>query len=93
MIASVFSWILSRQRELNSEAQMNVSKVIDSLLELNNAYFLTTDQSSEGCFYFPEVNPNAPVRFRGKCDETIQAVPNFNPVLVNTTVLFLVLLL
>ncbi|CAB3249407.1 unnamed protein product [Arctia plantaginis] len=76
----IFSWILSRQRTLNATAQIEVNNVIGSLLELNNAYFLSTDQSSEGCFYFPEVNPDAPVRFRGKCDESIPAVPNFNPV-------------
>ncbi|XP_063539025.1 uncharacterized protein LOC134748235 [Cydia strobilella] len=74
----VNAWILSRDQQLSAESQIEVNTVIASLLDLNTAYFQATDQSANGCFYFPVYQSGQPVVFPGTCDNTIAAVPSFN---------------
>lgn len=74
----VYSWILSRTRQLPQSAQIEVNRVINSILYLNNAYYEQADQSDDGCFYFPEPSPDEVVEFRNQCDDTIPVVSNFN---------------
>lgn len=74
----MYSWILSRTRQLPASAQIEVNQVIDSIIDLNNAYYEETDRTDEGCFYFPVPSPDEIVEFRNPCDETIPAVSNFN---------------
>ncbi|XP_026333313.1 uncharacterized protein LOC113240270 [Hyposmocoma kahamanoa] len=74
----VYSWILSRTRQLPPSAQIEVNRVINSILYLNNAYYEQADQTDDGCFYFPEPSPDEVVEFRNQCDETIPVVSNFD---------------
>ncbi|XP_045453252.1 uncharacterized protein LOC123662453 [Melitaea cinxia] len=74
----VNSWILSRTKQLNSQAEAAVDSVIRSNLDLNNRFFIQSNQSDEACFYYPEPAPNTPVVFRGQCDPNIPAMPSFN---------------
>ncbi|XP_049878078.1 uncharacterized protein LOC126375226 [Pectinophora gossypiella] len=74
----VFSWILSKNRELSWETQVAVNQVVDSILDLNFNYYQPTNQTDDDCFYFPEHADDSPVVFRGECDMNIPAVPNFN---------------
>ncbi|CAG9565651.1 unnamed protein product [Danaus chrysippus] len=73
----VNSWILSRSRQLSQSAQVAVDDVIRSEVELNTRFYVQTNQSDDGCFYFPEPSGQR-VIFPGQCDETIQAIANFN---------------
>ncbi|XP_061721997.1 uncharacterized protein LOC133528578 [Cydia pomonella] len=74
----VNAWILSRDQELSAASQIEVNRVIASLVDLNTAYFQDTDQSADGCFYFPVHQAGQRVVFPGTCDDTIAAVPSFN---------------
>ncbi|XP_068619407.1 uncharacterized protein [Battus philenor] len=75
----VFSWILSRTRQMSSTVQERVNQVIRSEIDLNNRFYLISDQTDEGCFYFPEPTTDRPVVFPGQCDMNIRAMPNFQP--------------
>ncbi|XP_046971596.1 uncharacterized protein LOC124538552 isoform X2 [Vanessa cardui] len=75
----VNAWVVSRSRELTPAAEVAVNRVIRSELDLNNRYFIKSDQSNAGCFFFPEPDANRPVTFRGQCDETIPAMASFDP--------------
>lgn len=82
-IISVYSWILSRERTFNATVETEVNNLIDSILELNHIYYLHTDQSLEGCFYFPEPN-GQPVTFRGQCEmNNASAMTGFDAVAVS----------
>ncbi|KAJ8714188.1 hypothetical protein PYW08_007808 [Mythimna loreyi] len=74
----VTSWKLSRTRELTSAAKIEIDKVMSNIRVLEQQYFIARDHSSEGCFYFPEPQPGMPVVFPGQCNNSIEAVPNFN---------------
>lgn len=74
----VYSWILSRRRELSWFSQEEVNQIIDSILDLNHIYFHQTDQTDDGCFYFPEPSPDQLVEFIGPCDDSIPVVENFD---------------
>ncbi|XP_063387670.1 uncharacterized protein LOC134673601 [Cydia fagiglandana] len=74
----VNAWILSRDQQLSAASQVEVNRVIASLVDLNTEYFQTTDQSATGCFYFPVHQSGQRVVFPGTCDDTIAAVPSFN---------------
>ncbi|XP_075983119.1 uncharacterized protein LOC142981240 isoform X2 [Anticarsia gemmatalis] len=73
----VFSWILSRTRQLSAASQTQVDQVVNAIMDLNYAYYAPTDQSDTGCFYFPEPT-GQPVIFPGQCDPNIRAMPNFD---------------
>ncbi|XP_013135715.1 PREDICTED: uncharacterized protein LOC106101136 [Papilio polytes] len=74
----VASWKLSRTKQLTAAAVTIINNVINTVPVLDARYYENTDQSPEGCFYYPEPQPGVPVVFPGQCDNTIQAVPNFN---------------
>ncbi|KAL4702780.1 hypothetical protein ACJJTC_002320 [Scirpophaga incertulas] len=74
----VWSWKLSRTRSLPPIAIALLNEKIDQVNVLNNRYYVTIDQTDASCFYYPEVDSNTPLKFRGKCDQNIQAVSNFN---------------
>ncbi|XP_063831228.1 uncharacterized protein LOC135080516 [Ostrinia nubilalis] len=76
----VWSWILSRSRQLTPAAQEAVNNVVASDVVLNYAYYKPTNQTDSACFFYPEVDASKPVVFRGQCDSSIQTVQNFNPV-------------
>ncbi|KAL0819468.1 hypothetical protein ABMA28_007573 [Loxostege sticticalis] len=75
----VYSWILSKNRQLTPESQVAVDRVLASDVSLNNAYYRRTDQSDEACFFFPPVNPNGNVIFPGQCDTNIRGIQGFDP--------------
>lgn len=79
--SSVWSWKMSRTRSLTEEAISAINEVISTVEVLNNRYYVTKDHSDAACFYFPEPS-DSPVSFRGQCNLTIPAMPNFDPVRV-----------
>ncbi|KAI5642834.1 lipocalin / cytosolic fatty-acid binding protein family domain-containing protein [Phthorimaea operculella] len=76
----VFSWIVSRSPQLSNTTRAAIDQVVNSVKDLNFAYYVESDQSPEACFYYPEPSPDTVVEFRGPCDLSIPAVANFNPV-------------
>lgn len=80
---AVYSWILSRTRQLPQSVQVQVNQVINSIVDLNDAYYQPADQSDDACFYFPEPSPDEVVEFRNECDENIPVQSNFNITAVN----------
>ncbi|XP_038206910.1 uncharacterized protein LOC119828739 [Zerene cesonia] len=74
----VNSWILSRTRQLPDAVKVQVDNVVASYLDLNDWYYIQTDQSDEACFYFPEPALDKSVVFPGQCDESIPVVANFS---------------
>ncbi|XP_061721996.1 uncharacterized protein LOC133528577 [Cydia pomonella] len=74
----VWSWKLSRSKELSAEANATINAVIASIPVLDDRYYQTRDQSADGCFYYPVPELGVPVVFPGQCDDGIAAVPNFN---------------
>ncbi|XP_026760679.3 uncharacterized protein LOC113519703 [Galleria mellonella] len=74
----VYSWILSKSPSLSESSQRAVNEVINSQLDLNNAYYQETPRTDDDCFYYPEANPGEPVIFRGQCDD-VPVMPNFEP--------------
>ncbi|CAG4957190.1 unnamed protein product [Colias eurytheme] len=73
----VWSWKMSRSRNLTETAVANINRVINNIQVLNNRYFYRVDQSDEGCFYYP-LPGSGPVVFRGQCDVNIPVIMNFN---------------
>nr|WFP52431.1 polycalin [Plutella xylostella] len=73
----VWSWKLSRTKQLTTEAEAEINRVIESIDVLEPRYYQTRDQSPSGCFYYPQPEPGKRVVFPGKCDQDIAAEPNF----------------
>lgn len=74
----VFSWKLSRTKELSDAANQEINNVISDIPVLDQQYYTIRDQSPEGCFYYPEPEPGVTVVFPGQCDTTIPVVEDFN---------------
>ncbi|KAF9816947.1 hypothetical protein SFRURICE_016828 [Spodoptera frugiperda] len=73
----VLSWILGRSRQLSQGDQSAVNDVVNSHIELNYRYYKPTDQSFDGCFFYPEAS-DQPVVFRGQCESVnVQAMSDF----------------
>ncbi|XP_050551204.1 uncharacterized protein LOC118275267 isoform X3 [Spodoptera frugiperda] len=73
----VLSWILGRSRQLSQVDQSAVNDVVNSHIELNYRYYKPTDQSFDGCFFYPEAS-DQPVVFRGQCESVnVQAMSDF----------------
>lgn len=51
---------------------MNTINVLDA------QYFNSRDHSAEACFYYPEPEDGKPVIFRGRCDDNISVVRDFD---------------
>lgn len=75
---AVYSWKLSRTKQLSTNANNLINSIIANIPVLQPQYYIQRDQSPEGCFYFPEPQPGVVVEFPGQCDNNIQAVANFN---------------
>ncbi|CAG5005077.1 unnamed protein product [Parnassius apollo] len=75
----VYSWILSRSRQLSATSQVAVNELINSEIDLNERFYTETNQTDEACFFFPDPAPDQPVVFRSRCDMTIPAMPAFDP--------------
>ncbi|XP_045776254.1 uncharacterized protein LOC123874798 [Maniola jurtina] len=74
----VWSWKLSRTRQLTSAAVTAINNAVARIPVLDERYYVPRDHSNQGCFYYPEPEEGKPVVFPGQCDSSIQAVPNFN---------------
>ncbi|CAH0728579.1 unnamed protein product, partial [Brenthis ino] len=74
----VSSWKLSRTKQLNAAATTAINNLMSTVQVLDNRYYINRNHTDPGCFYFPVPQPGTPVVFPGQCDQTIQAVPNFN---------------
>ncbi|CAH2044979.1 unnamed protein product, partial [Iphiclides podalirius] len=74
----VWSWKLSRGRQLSANATNSINQIVNRIDVLNSRYYRVVDQSDSACFYFPAPEPNTPVVFRGQCDPNIPVVTNFN---------------
>lgn len=76
---------MSRTTNLTAEAIEAIAAVTDSVTVLNDRYSQPVEQSDEACFYYPEVDPNSPVIFRGQCDLNLDVVTDFDAVAVSIT--------
>nr|QNT08914.1 polycalin [Spodoptera littoralis] len=74
----ITSWKFSRYNTLTTDATNAINKVIEEIEVLHQPYYYSVDRRPEACFYFPEFNPNSNVIFRGQCDQTIEAVKDFD---------------
>ncbi|XP_069360734.1 uncharacterized protein [Maniola hyperantus] len=75
----VWSWKLSRSKQLTNAAVTAINNAVARIPVLDEQYYVTRDHSSQGCFYFPEPEEGKPVVFPGQCrDSSVQAVTNFN---------------
>ncbi|KPJ13950.1 Apolipoprotein D [Papilio machaon] len=77
---AVYSWKLSRTKQLSAAANTNINNAIANIPVLDNVYYENIDQSDEACFFLPELSPGTPVEFIGQCDPNITVVQNFDPV-------------
>lgn len=78
MYFAVSSWKLSRTKQLTAAATTAINTAMNTIDVLDQQYYVPVDQSTEGCFYFPEPELGKLVVFPGQCDENIAAVANFN---------------
>lgn len=83
IFVTVYSWKLSRTKQLSAAANTAINSAIANVQVLDNAYYEDIDQSANGCFYLPDLAPGEPVEFVGQCDPNVPVVQNFNPVRVN----------
>lgn len=63
---------------MTNAAATAINQVVARIPVLNERYYQQRDHSDQGCFFYPEPEQGKPVVFPGQCDNTIQAVPNFN---------------
>ena len=81
-LIQVYSWKLSRTRDLSANATTKINRVINSINVLNQRYYSSIEHSDSACFYYPEAD-GSPVVFRGQCDGNIPVVTNFNATAVS----------
>ncbi|KAJ8723730.1 hypothetical protein PYW07_007710 [Mythimna separata] len=74
----VTSWKLSRSNTLSDAANDRIKEIMNGIEVLHQPYYYTVNRSPDACFYFPEPDRYTPVRFRGRCDENIPVVSNFD---------------
>ncbi|CAH0690320.1 unnamed protein product [Spodoptera exigua] len=74
----VSAWKLSKEKFLSSDDETAISNAMADIKVLDQRYFVSRDQSPEGCFYFPDPQPGVPVVFPGQCDDNIAAVSSFD---------------
>lgn len=76
----MYSWKLGRSRSpLSASANERIDEVVTQNVDLYEGYYEYTDQSNDGCFYYPvfEETPESIV-LPGPCDDRIQAKANFD---------------
>lgn len=74
----MYSWKLSRTKQLTPAANVLINTAMESVNVLENRYYEVIDQSNDACFYLPDYIPGQPVEFPGTCDENINVIQNFN---------------
>ncbi|XP_059047399.1 uncharacterized protein LOC131842848 [Achroia grisella] len=75
---SVFSWKLSRTKQLSSQGNTAIDNAISNIVVLRNDYYERIDQSDEACFYLPHLEAGEPIILPGQCDPNVQVVQDFN---------------
>lgn len=81
---TVTSWKLSRQPTLSAAGTAVIDNVVDSIDVLDERYFFPQSHTEESCSYVPSAN-GEPVVFWGQCDNSVQAVANFDLARVSLT--------
>lgn len=76
-LITVWSWKLSRTRELTPGAVTAIEEASRDVEVLAPQYYRSADHSADGCFFFPEPVRGEPVRFPGQCSN-VSVVENFN---------------
>lgn len=69
---------MSRTRQLTTNATTAIDSVINTINVLDDQYFNSRDHSAHACFYYPEPETGKPVIFRGRCDDNITVVTDFD---------------
>lgn len=77
ILFTVWSWKLSRTKELTDAATNAINAKINSIDVLDQIYYQPRDQTRDGCFFYPEPVLGEPVIFPGQCDEQIPVVLDF----------------
>lgn len=72
------SWKLSRSRLLSASATIEIDNVANTIDVLDDRYFNIRDHSAQACFYYPVPEPGRPVNFRGRCDDNLPVVQDFD---------------
>lgn len=75
---SVFSWKLSRTKELTQTYAQRIEDAMAGIDVIDQRYFETINQNDNACFYLPDLAPGEPPVFPGQC-ANFNAVPNFDP--------------
>ncbi|XP_039757924.1 uncharacterized protein LOC120632183 [Pararge aegeria] len=73
----VWTWKLSRTRELTENAKTKINQTVNAVDVLNEKFYISIEHSDASCFYYPIPDGN-PVVFRGQCDQSIPVVMDFN---------------
>lgn len=63
---------------MSSEANTNITAIIDRVDALYEPYFTSTDQSDTACFYYPTFSTNEPVILPGRCDVNVPVETSFD---------------
>lgn len=74
----VFSWKLSKTRQLSPNTIQAINNAISDYDVLDNRYYETVDHTDDGCFNLPDLAPGDPVVFGGQCDPNLPVVSNFD---------------
>lgn len=74
----MWSWKLSRTKQLTATANAAINNVIATNVVLDNVYYEPIDQSDRACFHLPNLAPGEPVILPGQCDPNINAIRNFD---------------
>ncbi|XP_013192152.2 uncharacterized protein LOC106136222 [Amyelois transitella] len=75
---NVYSWKLSRRRELSSEFGDTINNIIDTVDVLRDDYYWPVNQTDDSCFFLPDLQPGELAIFPGQCDLNIPVVANFD---------------
>lgn len=79
----MWSWKLSRSKTLSTDAQASISATVSNVDVLGDDFYERIDQDDDSCFYLPELTPNEPAIFPGRCNANIPTEPNFDPIRVS----------
>lgn len=69
---------MSRTRQLSDNATIAINSIINLIDVLDAQYYNSRDHGAQACFYYPEPKPKEPVIFRGRCDDNITVVTDFD---------------
>lgn len=74
----VWSWKLSRTRQLSVEGSAAIDDAIAKVDVLKNDYYENIQQTDTACFHLPDIPPGDNVVLPGRCDLSIRGMSNFN---------------